>query len=179
MRTIPLLLSALLIGGCTSYRYSVDTGENVLLVKKDQDLVLRADPAELRLRQVESRCVVLVANPTSQPFEIDGGGSAIVDPRGQSRGIAPQLVPPGSYVKYVLPPLRDQAPRGPSFGIGLGVLVQAPATGEMRKPVYLDIGPRNMEYWEWDGAGTVKLILSLKQNRQMQQHTFVLRREKQ
>jgi hypothetical protein len=185
MRVIFCLL-LVVVSGCTSYRYEVaDRDEGRLQVRKDQDLVLQAAPAELRLRQVESRCVVLVTNPTTQPFEIEAGGSTVVDPTGQSRSIAGQLVPPGAYVKYILPPVEEYAPRGPQFQIGLGMMVQnppSPAVPEVgdgpREAVYLSPGSRNMEYWEWPGPGQIRLLLSLKQGDSPQRHEIVLRRIK-
>jgi hypothetical protein len=142
--TVLLLLSAT---GCTSYRYEVVEPEGPLAVRKGQDLVLQIEPAELRLRQVESRCVVLVANPSQQAFEIEAGGSTLVDPTGQSRAITAQLVPPGAYVKYVLPPVEEYNPRGPQLQFGLGMQVDArpatrppPSDVSQRQAVYLSPG---------------------------------------
>ncbi len=183
MRWIGLLAWVLsLVGGCASYQYQIVAPDgSARTVPTDQDLRLDASPAELQLRQVDSRCVVLIQNPTTQPISLNGAQSALVDPTGRSRVIASQLIPPGAYVKLVLPPLREYVePRGPQIGIGFGMRVQASDNPE--KPVYaqyLQIGQGPMEYWEWDGEGTASLVLSLSEsNRPGQSHTFRIERLK-
>ncbi|HEX8340321.1 MAG TPA: hypothetical protein VF624_05380 [Tepidisphaeraceae bacterium] len=174
--------------GCTSYRYEVVQPEQTLGVQKDRDLVLQTEPAEVRLRQVESRCVVIVANPTTRPFEIEGSGSTLVDPTGQSRAISPQLVPPGAYVKYILPPVDQSNPRGPQLQLGFGVMADAgrgaggpvppPSVVGERRAVYLSPGG-NIEFWEWSREGQVRLLLSLKQDdAPPRRHEILIRRVK-
>ena len=145
-----------------------------MTVVKDRDLVIPAAPARLRLRQVESRCVLIVENPGDTEISLQGGASAIVDPLGQSRRLAGQLIPPGAFVKFVLPPLRDAPPAGPAFQFGVGMVVSA---SEPRHAQFLDVG-RSQEYWEWDGEGQVRVILSLKQKDQTFRHELLLKRTK-
>lgn len=165
--------------GCASYRYEISPAEDksdseIMLVVKNQDLVVPAPPTRLRLRQVESRCVVLIENPTDSEIMLDGPSSALVDPMGQSRAIAAQLIPPGAFVKLILPPLRDAPPAGPAFQIGFGMMVM----GDEPRPVqYLDTG-RSQEYWEWDTDRPVRLVLSFKQKDQTFRHAYVLTRTK-
>jgi hypothetical protein len=188
MRTLPAIsacFALLLSAGCASYRYDIaapDTPDRQ--VRKDADLVIPATPAELRLRQVDSRCVLLVRNPTTQPFSIDGSTSAIVDPKSQSRAIGGQLIPPGSFAKFIVPPMQQAEPRGPEFRIGIGVGMQVqgpPAPTEPRQAVYLQSGAGPMEYWEWDGPGSIRLILAIKSDGQPAptRYEFVLTRSKQ
>lgn len=145
-----------------------------MTVVKDRDLVLPAAPARLRLRQMESRCVLIVENPTDTELTLDSSASAIVDPLGQSRAMAGQLIPPGAFVKFVLPPLRDAPPTGPGFQFGVGVLVVG---DQPRRAQYLDVG-RSQEYWEWDGEGQIRVVLSLKQKDQTTRHEIVIKRVK-
>ncbi|MBC7785215.1 MAG: hypothetical protein H7144_15375 [Burkholderiales bacterium] len=169
----------LLLGGCTSYEYQFVPAESQpLTVRTDEDLVVQAAPARLRLRQEKSRCVLVVENAGSDTFAVDSAGSAIVDPSGQSRAIAPRLLPPGSYFKLILPPLREVEPRGPEFRIGLGMQVDAAPRQDAVKPIYLAIAPGATEFWEWDGDGEVRIVLALKQNEETKRHHFLLRRFK-
>jgi hypothetical protein len=163
--------------GCASYRYEISPAEDksdseTMLVVKNQDLVVPAPPARLRLRQVESRCVLMIENPGDSEIMLDGPGSAIVDPLGQSRAIAGQLIPPGAFVKLVLPPLRDAPPAGPAFQFGVGMQV---LNDEPRPVQYLDVG-RSQEYWEWDADRPIRLVLSFKQKDQTFRHAYVLTR---
>jgi len=169
-----LSVTLLLASGCTSYRYEITAGSGQTSeVLKDRDLVIPAAPAQLRLRQVESRCVVLITNPTTQPITIDGGNSTIVDPKGQSRSVASQLIAGQSFVKLILPPMRDYDPQGPTVHLGLGFVANA---ATVRTPQYLDVNPASQEYWEWDGAGAIHLILTLRQNDQSTRHEWTISR---
>jgi len=174
MRRCLTLAVLLLISGCANYRYEITAGPGQTSeVLKDRDLVIPAAPAELRLRQVESRCVVLVTNPTTQPITIDGGSSTIVDPKGQSRAVASMLIAGNSYRKLILPPMRDYDPQGPQVHLGLGFMVNA---ATVRTPQYLDVDLPAQEYWEWDGAGSIHLILTLRQNDQSTRHEWTITR---
>lgn len=151
------------ISGCASYQYQIVAPDgSSRIVPVDQDLTLDASPARLQMRIVENRCVVLIQNPQDKPISLEGGQSALVDPNGRSRVIASQLIPPGAHVKLVLPPLREYVqPRGPQIGIGFGMRVDAADhTDAPVRARYLQIGAGPMEYWEWDGAGVVSLVLS-------------------
>ncbi|MDB5326125.1 MAG: hypothetical protein JWM57_1694 [Phycisphaerales bacterium] len=167
------------LGGCASYRYDVvpamaSPDSEGMTVLNDRDLVVPAAPARLRLRQAESRSVLIVENPTDTELSLDGSASAIVDPLGQSRAIAGQLIPPGAFVKFILPPLRDAPPTGPAFQFGVGVMV---IDDTPRPAKYLDVG-RSQEYWEWDGEGKIRVVLSIKQKNETTRHEILIKRTK-
>lgn len=174
---LALIMSPLvLLGGCVSYQFDVTTPDGgALQVMKDQDLVIPADPVRLRLRQVESRCVLIIDNPGNDPVTLDGSASTIVDPTGQSRPMATQLIAPGSYIKLILPPLHPYDPRGPRVTFGFGMFVDAQPE---RQATYLDIDPTGQDDWDWPGEGTVRLILSLKVKDQTSHHEITLRKIK-
>jgi len=167
----------LILSGCTNYRYDVLGADgSAVPVAKDRDLIVPAAPANLRFRQVESRCVLMVENPTTQPIALDGAASTIVDPKGESLAIASQLIAPGSFTKFILPPY-DERPRNDSgFQFGFGVIVDA----QDRRPLnLLQINGPKQEFWNWDSAGEIKLILSLRQDDKPTRHEVVLRRTRQ
>ncbi len=177
-RTALLSIIGLLLTGCASYRYDVAGPDgSAKTVRKDADLVIPAEPAEIRVRQVENRCVFMIENPTTQPVSLDGANSAVVDPTGQSRALAGQLIPPGAYLKLVLPPMAEYEPRGPEFRIGFGMQVSAPQE-ESVKAHYLMSAAGPMEYWEWSGAGSIRLTLSLVQEQVSRRHEFTITRTK-
>jgi hypothetical protein len=170
----------LIHGGCTSYRYEIATpGGPSGIVEKAADLVIPAPPGEIRVRQVENYCVLMIENPSTQPITLDGGESTLVDPAGEARAVATQLVPPGAFTKIVMPPLRQIAPRGPEFRIGFGMHVQA--AEPLDAPVaakYMQYSDGPVEFWEWSGEGVVRLIVGLRQNDQLTRHEFVITRTK-
>jgi hypothetical protein len=43
---------------------------------------------------------------------------------------------------------------------------------------YLQIGNQPMEFWEWDGPGSVRVVLTLRQNDVVTGPEFVVTREK-
>lgn len=179
MKPALLLLFAFLTGGCANYRYAVVSPDGQSRdVQEKLDLVIPAAPAELRIREFSDRCVIMIENPTSEPISLDGGQSALVDPSGETRAIANQLIPPGAFTKLILPPLRQDDPRGPEFRIGFGVLVQVdpPANGPRESAMLSADSP--VDYWEWSGAGEVRLMLSFKQGEQTTRHTLTVRRWK-
>ena len=174
MKLIPLVAVLGLLSGCKSYQYAVSSGDGgYSQVLKEKDLVVPADPARLRLRQVSSHCVVLIDNPTTQPIALDGGQSTIVDPKGQSRQIAGQMIAGGSFVKLILPPIQERDSQ-PAVHFGIGFLVDAERP---RTPMYMDVNPPSMEYWDWDGTGAIRLILTLRQGDQSTRHEFTVRRD--
>ncbi len=166
--------------GCTSYQYEISTPNGPSRsITKDEETIIPANPAELRLRQVDSRCVLLIGNSSKELLSLQPAGCAIVDPAGQSRAIAARVIPPGSHLKLVLPPIREVEPRGPVFGIGVGMQVDASSIDQPREAQYLSSGNDSQEYWEWNGAGTIKLFLSIKQNESETKHEFVITRRKE
>jgi hypothetical protein len=174
MRRILIGLTCLL-AGCTSYRYDAAVGGNPpMAVQKETDLVLPAGLVELRLRQVESRCVLLVVNRNDADVTLVGEKSALVDPRGQSHAVGGQLIPPNSHVKFVLPPLRDTTPSGPTIGIGFGVLVENDAP---RNALYLTTSPVP-DYWDWPGEGEIRLTLSVRKGEAEEGFTVRIGRKK-
>ena len=180
-RTLAILLPLILVwaGGCASYRYDVvPPAGATLTVAKDRDLVVPADPASLRVRQHESRCVVIIENPTTQPISLDAAGSAIVDPYGESRSIASQLIPPGSFTKLILPPYDERPRNNSGLQFGIGVMVDAGDLDQPRKAQMLQSNAPKQEYWEWDGEGEIRLILSLKQESTSTRPEMVIRRTK-
>lgn len=181
-RPTPLLAAIVLFafaGGCANYRYDVVTAAGApAAVAKDRDLVVPAAPVNFRFRQVESRCVLMLENPTTQPIELDGAGSAIVDPRGESRAILSQLIAPGSFTKFVLPPYDERIRDNSGFQFGVGVIVDA-SSQEPRHAQFLQISGPKQEFWTWDGEGEIKLIFSLRQDNQSMRREVVLRRMKQ
>lgn len=179
MKTAMLLVFLTLAGGCANYRYAVVSPDGQSRdVQEKLDLVIPATPAELRVREFSDRCVIMIENPTAEPIQLDGGQSTLVDPSGETRAIGNQLIPPGAFTKLILPPLRQNDPRGPEFRIGFGVMVrtEAPPPGP-RESVLLSVsGP--VEYWEWSGAGEVRLVLSFVQGEKTTRHALTIRRWK-
>lgn len=158
MRHLRLLCVFLLVG-CSSYTYQLtepaDARREIL---KDAALVLPFPPLEYRLERVESHVVVFVHNRGQQNVSLNGNKSVIADPSGQSHAVASQLIPPGNFVKLVLPPLPGyREPHGPQFQIGIGTGFRVDAATAVDQPVYL--AAYADDDWDWK-SGTVRLTLA-------------------
>lgn len=165
MRPILLFLLASVLIGCTNYRYDVtDSSGSLKTVRKDASIEWPADPVAFSFKQTEDRVVMLVTNTGKEDLTLEGQRSTIVDPNGQSRALQPQFLPVGAHVKYILPPLRVRYPRGPtwSIGVGTGFRVEAPQAipEDAHPPVYLDVSTTGDEYWQWDGEGSIRIVLN-------------------
>src|SRR5690606_11013003 len=101
-----LLLTAV---GCARYEYIVDyPPEAAGLVPAKEDRVVDVPPLTYRFQEYSQRLVVRVYNGTSQPVELAGDRSVLVDPTGESRRLASQAIAPASFMKLILPPLKPR-----------------------------------------------------------------------
>ena len=141
------------LGGCASTTYDIVEPPNFARqISGDSDSVVEINPLAYRFRAVEGHLVVRIYNPGDDGISILGADSYVVDPQGQSHAVASQSIPPGTFVKLILPPLPpDQTPTGPylSFQISSGgVSIDNPLPSR---------SAHASDTWPWPGDGTVKL----------------------
>jgi hypothetical protein len=171
-----LLFSTVILGGCTNYVYDVTpSGAPPLRVPGDRFVTVPQGPLDYRLRTSDNHLVVQVWNPTTEPVRIIGEKSVVVDPRGRSHAVRPQTIAPGSYVRFILPPVLRTVSAGPSYSVGFGVGggYWGGRRGHWRggyysgfydpfwfdQPRYYAVVDGEQSYWEWDGPGEARLIL--------------------
>jgi len=192
MRSAALFATiALLLGGCAHYEY--DLVQPVALtahIATKADTVVRVDPLEYRLRTVDNRLVVQVFNQTDDDVQLLGERSSVVDPEGQSHPLRGGPIPPHSFLKLILPPMRPQVyDSGPTWGLGVGVGVGRserrdpfydPAmAGFHDEPRYLSIHDENdTRYWDWNGEGDARLSLVFQRAGSEFKQDFAFRRRK-
>jgi hypothetical protein len=195
---LSLLLLALFAApaGCAHYEYDlVQPPEFAGHVGAGKPVEVTLEPLGYRLQTSESHLVMLVFNRGETPVRLLGDRSTVVDPRGQSHPFRGQTIAAGSYIKLVFPPLPPRVePRGPVIGIGVGAVV---TSGGYYRQRYLGGGPFGYDpvfdgpryysvydpgdatYWEWDGEGDARLVLTFQQGDQKPfSHEFVFRRRK-
>jgi hypothetical protein len=191
------LAAAVLSSGCAKYEYDLVQPPELARHVGDTWTVATIDPLEYRLRTYENHLIVQVWNHSTEPIQLLGDRSVVVDPKGQSHPLRSQAIAPNSYLKLILPPAPTEVYRsGPTFGIGVGVGVGHfhghdwhggyPYYGGFYDPFWYD-EPRyiavydNNEsaYWEWDGdAGVARMVLVFGQGDKTFTHELAFRRKK-
>lgn len=193
MRLCPLLLCLVFLTGCANYEYDLVEPAGLALHVGQQQVRIDVPPLQYRLQTYESRLVLEIYNPTPADVQLLGERSAVVDPSGQSHPLANAAIPPNSYLKLILPPLRPQVYNsGPTIGIGFGAVYGsrdgwydrsgfiAPYGAYYDEPRYLAVyDPGNPYYWEWNGETNVRLTLVFQQGDQPPfQQRFTFHRKK-
>jgi hypothetical protein len=154
----------LLVGcaGCQTYKFDIlQPPVADRQIGTDQQTRVVIDPLEYRLQADEGRLVMLIYNPTSDPIQLLGGKSAVVDPDGQSHPLRDVTMASGSYVKEIFPPMRGYYGPGPSFQIGVGGIIgNAEPSPKDAEPICLDVyGDSSNYFWDWQGETDVRMTL--------------------
>ncbi|HEY7086605.1 MAG TPA: hypothetical protein VH518_00870 [Tepidisphaeraceae bacterium] len=183
-----LLLAGGWLIGCTQYEYDVvRPPELAQHVGAKEDVVIQLDPLEYRLRTVENRLVMRIYNHTDDAMTLVGQRSSVVDPDGQSHPLPTLSMPPGSFIKLILPPPAPVIETNPTFGIGVsGGFGDSRRRGYPYDPEYgLADGPRYFTvydngqfYWDWKGEGSIRLNLAFDRGGKTFEHEFVIGRRK-
>lgn len=181
----PLAFSLLLAGlltGCTTYEYDVlqarapgvtipppMTGnEPSNRAGTKDDLIIDIDPIRYYCRSVDNRLVIRAFNRSADTVQLVGVRSAVVDPSGQARPIRSQSIPPGAFVKLILPPVRpefvsDGGVRiGGGYGYGPGLSRSEFGVGYYdgyEGPARYTLRDAGDVYWDWKSETEAKLIL--------------------
>jgi hypothetical protein len=185
-RILPVLLLALATG-CAKYEYDLVSPPDLRThIGRKTDAVTPVEPLTYRWRTVDNRLVVRVFNPTEDPVELLGERSTVVSPDGQSHPLRGQTIAPSSHAKLILPPPRPRVYNsGPTFGVGVGMHVDARDRGfphdpyHHDRPRYLTIyDDENALYWNWNGETEVRLTLVYRRGEDEIRHPFTIRRKK-
>ena len=167
-------------GGCASATYDiVEPSQSARRIAGDSDTLVEMKPVAYRFRSVEDHLVIRIYNPGDVAISVLGPDSYVVDPGGQSHAVVSQTIPPGAFVKMILPPLPpEQTPTGPYLAFQVssgGVAMDNPM------PRLDPQGLRNQagDTWTWSGDGEVKLRLKYQLgNAEPFTHSFSIRRNK-
>lgn len=180
-----------LVGGCASYEYDITRpADQRTHVSRKTDAVVRIDPLEYHMRAAEGRLVMQIRNSTQQAIQLDGDRSAVVDTKGQSHPLRSQTIASGSFIKLIIPPMRPRVqPTGPVIGIGVGVGASRydgyrrralpPSDPILDEPQYLNMDDdSDAYYFDFNGAGNVRLVLVYHQGDDTFTHEIGLNRSK-
>lgn len=164
-----MLILATFAAGCARFEYDIVQPPDLAQhVGEGQDVVFSRGPLLYRLRSYENHLVIRIQNETSQPIQLLGGQSFVVDPEGQSHPLNDETIAPQSFIKLVLPPIvPEAAPVGPVIGFGLGVSsvygtgydlsFEGPLFVRPRYDASADVENR---FWKWEGQTNVRLSLT-------------------
>jgi hypothetical protein len=162
-----ILLLTPFLGGCV-YQFNLVKPEKFAAnISRKEDTVVDLDPMQYRFRVVDNFLIVRIKNPTSDPIQLLGDRSSAIDSHGEAHPLRSQMIPPGAFVKVIIPPPRPTAyDSGPSFGFGIGVIGRAgrgfgglyEPLDEPRTFTLYDAG--NNYYWDWKPNSSVRLIFT-------------------
>ena len=173
--------------GCARYEYDIVSPADLQAhIGTKSDTTTTVDPLIYRWRTVDNRLVVRIFNPTNDPIQLLGEKSTVVAPTGESHPLRGQTIAPQSHAKLILPPRRPRVyNRGPTFGVGVGMRVDARDRGypyyndHLDEPRYLAVyDDDNALYWDWNGQTEIRLTLVYQRNEELLRHQFVIRRRK-
>lgn len=185
-----LLFAALLSTGCVHYEYDIVSPPELRQhIGAKEQVRLKVEPLEYRMISYEDHLVIEVFNPTADNIQFIGEQSTAVDPSGQSHPLRGQAIPPGSYMKLVLPPVvHYQTDPGPhiGFGIGVGYVHGGPWRDGLGfdqemwdEPRYVAVVEPGVGYWEWNGESDARLMLTFQRgNEKPFTHSWVFHRKK-
>lgn len=192
--------------GCTRYEYDVqqprvvrlgqesalltrvagpgEAGE-VARAREKEELVVGFEPMRYRFTVVENRLVMQAFNPTSEVVQLVGVRSVVTDPTGQARPVRSQPIPPGAFVKFVLPPVRPEfvGRGGPvtvgmrgGYGPGMG-RGDFGYGGTYDEPTSYSLRDGGEIYWDWKGVtGEARVTLVFERGGKEFTHEFVFGR---
>ena len=190
-----LLLALLLLPACTRYEYDLVSPPDLAQhIARDKGAAITLDSINYRLDIVDSHLVIRAYNNSQDAIELLGNESFVVDPSAQSRPMKSQTIPPGTFVKVILPPMsllyRDPGPR---IGIGLGVGI---SSGHHHRhhfhghhfhdpfydpwydhPRYI-MAVAEDGYWNWPRDTEVRVRFAYRQNDRSFHHDLTFRKVK-
>lgn len=164
-----MLILVALSEGCAHYEYDIVQPPNLAHhVGENHDVSFNRGALLYRLRSYQNHLVIQLQNETSQPIQLLGGRSFVVDPDGQSHPVDEETIAPESFIKLVLPPIAPEVtPVGPVIGIGLGVSsVHGPGydlsfeNPLFVRPRYYASADVENRFWKWEGETDVRLSLT-------------------
>jgi hypothetical protein len=192
MRCAPLLAllaAPLLLAGCATYEYDLLKPEQLAThIGRKQEVKIALDPLEYHFLAYENHLIVRIVNPTDDPIQLVGAQSAAIDPKGESHPLRTQTIPPGTFVKLILPPPRPTVyDPNPRIGFGIGVLGAAGhpgywdpyGSGFYDEPRYYTVyDTADNSYWNWEGESTARLLLTFQRGEKTFRDEFTFGRKK-
>jgi hypothetical protein len=189
-RLLPLLaLLPLFCTGCATYEYDLLKPEQFAThIGRKQEVKVALDPFEYHFLAYENHLIVRIFNPTDEPIQLVGAQSAAIDPKGESHPLRTQTIPPGTFVKLILPPPRPTVyDPNPRMGFGIGVFGAAGhpgywdpyASGFYDEPRYYTVyDTADNSYWNWEGETTARLLLTYQRGEKTFHDEFTFARRK-
>jgi hypothetical protein len=182
-----------LLGGCASYEYDLVRPEahaGHIGTKESQRITM--DNVEYVMKSSNDHLVIDAYNRGEEPMKLIGDDSTAIDPKGESHPLRSRTIPPGSFVRLILPPPPPQIQRsGPTFGFGVGVVGSRfhhrdfgyGGINDFYEPgptYYAVYDSSDATLWRWEGDRTdARLILVFDRGKEPIRHDFLFRRVKQ
>lgn len=179
----------LAIAGCAHYQFNLQQpAQYAVTVTTKADVTVNVDPLQYIFRGIEDELVVRIKNPTTEPIELLGNQSSAIDVSGEAHPLRSQTIPPGAFIKIIVPPLRPtDYNTGPDIGFGFGLIGRVDrGYVEDRTAPYVYDDPRTLTmsdegsnfYWNWQANTTAKLIFTYQRHGEALHHTFTFFKQK-
>lgn len=192
---LPVVLAFLASPGCTRYDYELVSPPGAAQpVGRKAPARVELDPVVYELLAREDRLVMIVRNEADVPVKLAGEDSYVVDPEGESHPLPTRTIAPRATTKLIFPPMSAAPrPRGPVFGVGVGVGLSSAGPPEQghfaagarddfglapAAPQYYSVEPDETAYWDWRGEGTIRMRLVYEQEDRRVTHDLVFERRK-
>jgi hypothetical protein len=190
LKCLPFLILTWLLSACTRYEYDIVHPPDLATHISKQEVSVPREPLLYRMQVVDNHLVMLIDNPTDDPYQLLGEQSTVVDPGGQSHPLRPMAIAPHSFGKLIIPPVspRYYYPYNSGFGVGVGTVivhdhrhhfVDDPDYFVDEEPRYLAVVDDNLLYWDWKGEGQIRMTLMFQRRDEKPfAHDWVISRSK-
>jgi hypothetical protein len=167
-----LILALLLCSGCAHYQFNeVEPKSEAIAITEHGDTVGTFESLQYTMRAVEGNLVIRIKNLASDSIDLLGNQSSAIDATGEAHPLRSQTIPPGAFIKVILPPPRPTVyDPGPNVGFGFGIigrLDRGYGGDRFYGPDWYDV-PRTLTlydqgsnfYWDWKANSSVKVIFT-------------------
>jgi hypothetical protein len=162
IRLSAIIIATLLLclTGCATFEFDViRPPEFAQHIGSEKEVAIQSGALEYKMQVVENRLVVRVFNQGIDPLQLLGDQSALTDPSGQAHPLRGMIIPPGAFLKLILPPtshLQSGGPgySGPGWEDGLG---RSQVTAPLPPVTIGDVGAMP---FDWPEDTDVRLLLT-------------------
>jgi hypothetical protein len=183
VRAIVIMAAGLLLSGCASYEYDLTQPPALARhIGTARQTSVQYDPLIYQLQTYDNCLVIWIANPTRDSILLVGERSVVVDPSNQSYPVRGQTIAPGSFIKLVLPPLREAVYDEPAYYGGGPVFY-----GRFHHGGYVWVGPDYYYYgptvydyplFDWPADTGVRLTFTFERKGKRFEQTLTFLRKR-
>jgi hypothetical protein len=181
MRLLSAISLLLALSGCANYEYQlVQPDEFAQHIGAKNLATIQRPPLEYQFETVDQHLVMLIHNHTTDPIDLIGYQSTVVDPNGESHPVRSARIAPDSFVRFVFPPYQREIEH---YEPG-GFYTWAGGPYRHRHITYYDPGYYYTTFlytnydWDWPAQLPAKFTFTFRQKDQTFTQDFVFQKQK-